>query len=133
MVDAPKDLSYVLLYQEKIRKYCCYCYHKYVITITSKQIKQRTQLITDKSVKINISCKIQTYLLTSNIFNQYPLRYKTVLKLVFIPMEVGTSSSAPKSYFGVNGCGSFKLESKHHHFARYLSLPKTMGNASCHP
>ena len=73
---------------------------------------------------INLSCLKLSLLLTSMIFNQEPLRYGTVMKLVLVPMEGGTSSSVLTSSFRVNKCGGCKLKSEHHSGARYFSLPK---------
>ena len=63
------------------------------------------------------------------IFNQELLRYRTVMKLVLIPMEGGTRSSILTSSFNANECGRCKLENNHRSGARYLSLPDPMGNA----
>ena len=66
-------------------------------------------------------------------FNQEPIRYGTVIKLVLIPTEGGTRSYVITISFKVNECGTCKLENKHHSGACYLYLTGTMGNASCHP
>ena len=60
-------------------------------------------------------------------------RYVTAMELGLIPKEFGTISSVLTRSFKVRKCGGYKLESKHHSGARYLSLPKLMGNSSCHP
>ena len=67
------------------------------------------------------------------ISNKEPISYGTVIKLGLIPKEYGTISSALKSSFKLNKCGKCKLENEHNSDARYLSLPKLMGNASCCP
>ena len=66
------------------------------------------------------------------ILKQDTIRYETDMKLGLIPMEGGTRSSLPASYFKANECGRCKLGSKHHSGAHYLSLTKPVGNASCH-
>ena len=84
-------------------------------------------------IKINPSCKKRSPLLISMISSQEQIRHGTAMKLGLIPTEDGTRSYVLTSSFKMKKCGKCKLENEHRSGARYLSLPKLMGNASCHP
>ena len=74
-----------------------------------------------------------SFLLILVISKQEPLRYGTATKLGLIPTEDVSRSSVLTSSFKVNKFVKFKVENNHHYVAHYFSLPKLMGNASCHP
>ena len=84
-----------------------------------QEIKANKELKYSQDNAENNKTLIQRNNIPSDInYNQDPLRYVTVTKLGFIPMECGTILSVLTSYFKVNECGRCKLDIEHHYGVR---------------
>ena len=86
-----------------------------------------------RMIKINLYCKkmiIPSYL---NDIQPRSTQVWNCDEVGFDPNGIWSKVICTYKFFKVNECGKCKLENEHHYGAHYLSLPKMIGNASCHP